>query len=73
MYTRFDHINALRAARTGGLLRSWREQHRIRYAIETKGIRQLMLFLTEDCCGGRPELCGYPTPAGACQEQESAS
>ena len=53
-----------------GLLRSWREQRRILYAVETEGIRQLVLFLTEDCCGGRPELCGYSLPAGACQGQE---
>ena len=22
------------------------------------GLRQLLAFLTETCCGGRPELCG---------------
>jgi DNA-binding transcriptional ArsR family regulator len=55
-----------------GLLRSWREQRRILYAVETEGIRQLVTFLTEDCCGGRPELCGYATPASACQGQDSA-
>ena len=54
-----------------GLLRSWREQRRILYAVQTEGIRQLVLFLTEDCCGGRPELCGYRLPVGACQGQES--
>jgi hypothetical protein len=53
-------------------LRSWREQRRILYAVETEGIRQLVTFLTEDCCGGRPELCGYATPASACQGQDSA-
>jgi protein-tyrosine-phosphatase/DNA-binding transcriptional ArsR family regulator len=52
-----------------GLLRSWREQRRIFYAADTDGIRRLLTFLTEACCGGRPELCGYggqvadhPTP-----------
>src|SRR5262245_35941008 len=54
-----------------GLLRSWREQRRILYAVETEGIRQLVTFLTEDCCGGRPELCGYGTPTGACQGKDN--
>ena len=56
-----------------GLLRSWREQRHIFYAVETEGIRQLVTFLTEDCCGGRPELCGYDTPTDACLESERAS
>jgi DNA-binding transcriptional ArsR family regulator len=56
-----------------GLLRSWREQRRILYAVETEGIRQVIMFLTEDCCGGRPELCGYDTPAATCQGSASAS
>jgi ArsR family transcriptional regulator len=68
--TMSTHLAQLERA---GLLRSWREQRRILYAIETEGIRQLVLFLTEDCCGGRPELCGYPASADACQGQESAS
>jgi ArsR family transcriptional regulator len=68
--TMSTHLAQLERA---GLLRSWREQRRILYAVETEGIRQLVLFLTEDCCDGRPELCGYPTPAGACQGQESAA
>jgi protein-tyrosine-phosphatase/DNA-binding transcriptional ArsR family regulator len=42
-----------------GLLRSWREQRRIFYAADTDGIRRLLTFLTDACCGGRPELCGY--------------
>ena len=56
-----------------GLLRSWREQRHILYAVETEGMRQLVQFLTEDCCGGRPELCGYLTQADGCQAQASAS
>jgi ArsR family transcriptional regulator, arsenate/arsenite/antimonite-responsive transcriptional repressor len=42
-----------------GLLRSWREQQRILYAIDTEGTRTLVGFLIDDCCGGQPELCGY--------------
>jgi arsenate reductase len=42
-----------------GLLRSWREQRRIFYAADTQGIGDLLTFLTEECCNGRPDLCGY--------------
>ena len=68
--TMSTHLAQLERA---GLLRSWREQRRILYAVDTEGIRQVITFLTEDCCGGRPELCGYDTPASACQGQASAS
>jgi DNA-binding transcriptional ArsR family regulator len=42
-----------------GLLKSWREQQRILYAVNTEGTRNLVGFLVDDCCGGQPELCGY--------------
>src|SRR4029079_17623234 len=42
-----------------GLLRSWREQQRILYAVDTAGTKSLVGFLVDDCCGGQPELCGY--------------
>ncbi len=32
------------------LLRSWREQRQIMYAINHDGTEQLLRFLTEDCC-----------------------
>ena len=41
-----------------GLLRSHREHRRIIYAIDTEGTQGLVSFLVDDCCGGRPELCG---------------
>jgi len=44
-----------------GLLKSWREQQRILYAVDTDGTRNLVGFLVNDCCGGQPELCGYET------------
>jgi DNA-binding transcriptional ArsR family regulator len=43
-----------------GLLRSWREQQRILYAVDTEGTKSLVGFLVDDCCNGEPELCGYP-------------
>ncbi|MEC5292891.1 metalloregulator ArsR/SmtB family transcription factor [Aurantimonas sp. C2-6-R+9] len=41
-----------------GLLRSWRDGRRILYAASYNDMRQLLAFLTEDCCGGHPEICG---------------
>ncbi|MEM7025867.1 MAG: metalloregulator ArsR/SmtB family transcription factor [Pseudomonadota bacterium] len=43
-----------------GLATSWRKERRIFYAINIDGTRDLIAFLTEDCCGGHPEICGYP-------------
>ncbi|QCO55908.1 helix-turn-helix transcriptional regulator [Pseudorhodobacter turbinis] len=40
-----------------GLIRSAREGRSIRYFAAMEGIRGLLAFLMEDCCGGRPELC----------------
>jgi DNA-binding transcriptional ArsR family regulator len=40
------------------LLRSTREGRFVRYAIDVDGMRKLLNYLTEDCCQGRPELCG---------------
>ena len=41
-----------------GLLHSTREGRFIRYAIHVDGMRELLTYLTEQCCRGRPELCG---------------
>ena len=51
-----SHLAQLERA---GLLRSWRDQRRIFYAANTEGLRNLIAFLTEECCEGHPELCGY--------------
>jgi DNA-binding transcriptional ArsR family regulator len=49
------HLNHLE---TAGLIASERQQRRIIYAADYAGTRGLLRFLTEDCCQGRPELCG---------------
>jgi len=41
-----------------GLIRGTRDGRYIRYALHVEGMRQLLVYLTEDCCQGRPELCG---------------
>lgn len=40
-----------------GLIRSEREGRSIRYFADIDGLRGLLAFLMEDCCGGRPEVC----------------
>lgn len=39
------------------LVRNRREGRAIRYFADLDGLRRLLGFLLEDCCGGRPELC----------------
>jgi len=41
-----------------GLVESCREGRSIRYSLREEGVRDLFAYLLEDCCGGRPELCG---------------
>jgi len=40
-----------------GMVRSEREGRVIRYYANFDGMRSLLAFLMEDCCGGNPELC----------------
>jgi ArsR family transcriptional regulator, arsenate/arsenite/antimonite-responsive transcriptional repressor len=49
------HLKELERAR---LLLSWRRQRQIFYAADFEGLRRLLTFLTDDCCQGRPEICG---------------
>lgn len=41
-----------------GLISATRHGRFIRYAVHIEGMRALLAFLSEDCCEGRPELCG---------------
>lgn len=40
-----------------GLIRNERQGRSIRYFADMDGMRGLLAFLMEDCCGGRRELC----------------
>lgn len=40
-----------------GLIRARREGRSIIYAVNYEAMRDLLVFLTEDCCGGRAEMC----------------
>jgi len=47
----------LKELANAGLIESRREGRSIFYRLRPSRVRQLMKFLTEDCCQGRPELC----------------
>lgn len=49
------HLNQLRQA---GLVTFRREGRSLIYAAEYAAMRNLLLYLTENCCGGDPAACG---------------
>lgn len=51
-----------------GLIRNEREGRVVRYFADMEGLRGLLAFLMEDCCGGRANLCRpvLDELAGAC-------
>ncbi len=48
------NLSILHAA---GLIRNRREGRAVRYFADIEGLRGLLGFLMEDCCGGNPDLC----------------
>lgn len=56
-----------------GLIRHTREGRFIRYRLQSGAMRGLIEFLTRDCCGGRPEVCGFDRApsAAACREPDA--
>jgi ArsR family transcriptional regulator len=48
------HLNQLRFA---GMVTSRRESRSIIYRANFKAMNDLLGYLTENCCGGHPELC----------------
>src|SRR5471032_508197 len=40
-----------------GLIRARRDGRSIIYAVDFDAMSSLLVFLTEDCCAGRPEIC----------------
>ncbi len=49
------HLKELERA---GLITATRDGRYIRYSIMVGAMRELLTFLTEDCCQGRPGICG---------------
>ena len=58
-----------------GLLRASRQARYIRYAIDVEGMRKLLTYLTEECCQGRPELCGevFVAASKVCRPKKKAA
>jgi len=50
-----SHLTILAHA---GLIRSRRDGRAILYSADYDGMRGLLGFLMDDCCAGRPEICG---------------
>jgi len=48
------HLHILRRS---GLIQSTRQKQKILYSANIQGTRNLIRFLTRECCEGRPELC----------------
>ncbi|MGE0652197.1 MAG: ArsR/SmtB family transcription factor [Alphaproteobacteria bacterium] len=65
-----SHLAILERA---GLIQSWRVQRSIFYAVEEEGVRDIVSFLTRNCCRGEPELCGFqvqtPAPRGKARKR----
>jgi ArsR family transcriptional regulator len=57
------HLNVLARA---GLVEGIRQSRSIIYRANLSGLRELMVFLVKDCCGGHPDLC-EPLLAGLAQ------
>ena len=55
------------------LLTSRRRRRQIFYAADFAGTRRLLSFLTEDCYGGRPEICAGVFGAQAGENSPRAS
>jgi len=51
-----------------GLIRARRDGRSIIYSVDFDAMSGLLLFLTEDCCGGRAEICAplMKTVANCC-------
>ncbi len=58
------HLKVLAQA---GLVRPERDGRTVRYAADMTGFRDLLAFLMEDCCDGRPELCRPVIEAVTCR------
>ena len=58
-----SHLAILEQA---GLIRARREGRLILYAADREGLRRLIAWLLQDCCGGRPETCAAILTEIAC-------
>jgi ArsR family transcriptional regulator, arsenate/arsenite/antimonite-responsive transcriptional repressor len=61
--TMSSHLKILAHA---GLARTERQGRVVRYFADMTGFRDLLAYLMEDCCNGRPELCRPVIAAVTC-------
>lgn len=54
-----------------GLVHSRREGRSVIYSANYDGMRDLLSFLVDDCCAGRPEICGSLVDQVACCEVDA--
>ncbi len=64
------HVKELANA---GLVGARKVGRSVIYTMQAKDIGELMTFLTEDCCQGRPELCMPSSASECCNPREGAS
>jgi DNA-binding transcriptional ArsR family regulator len=57
------HLSILAKA---GLIAATRDGRSIRYSADMAGLRALLTWLLQDCCGGKPEICAPVLDALAC-------
>jgi ArsR family transcriptional regulator, arsenate/arsenite/antimonite-responsive transcriptional repressor len=63
------HLKELERA---GLITQRRESRSLFYAARYDGMRELLAYLVEDCCAGRPEFCNFNAMEN-CDEPSSCS
>lgn len=69
--TMSSHLSNLARA---GLIEGERQSRSIIYRAKLDGLKELMLFLLKDCCGGNADLCAplIAAPAPCCSPEEIA-
>jgi len=56
-----------------GLIRARRDGRSIIYSVDFNAMSDLLVFLTEDCCGGRAEVCApLAAMASSCKPAKGA-
>lgn len=61
--TMSTHLAILERA---GLIDSEKQGREVIYSADISGLRGLVDFLANDCCGGRPEICGPVFGSASC-------
>ena len=58
-----------------GLIRARRDGRSIIYAVDFDAMGSLLVFLTEDCCGGRADICAplLSVATGCCPPKKRAT